>query len=614
MDQIRQSQALGAFSLLARAALVDGQLASCEARLLGLYARRAGLSIEAAQARLDSLRGGAAIKIKAAGAGEAVEKLNNVAIIVVSDGYLDPAERELLARVAGIFQLGEVDVHRAIAVAAVRVGVPPKPEGAQRDEWLLPRRSVRDSLRTLLTGNALQKRLAEGLPRLGLLEEVTPGKKQQVELEWCYLDGDELCRRRATYPLPSLSPEVGRCVWLSVPTARDKPPLVHLPGLLRERAERAPVATPLRGAGLCRFRRAAILRHHAVFADRSPGIPAMKKKEPEVMTNVVNTDDIRKILEEDEKRSRQKKGYFFVISGPLAGQMFKLDEPCIELGRSATAQIRLDDDGVSRNHARVVAQDHDGALVIEDAGSTNGTFVNGSKVQSKVLVDGDRIQIGATSLLKFSYQDSDEEAFQQRLYESAIRDGLTGAFNKRYFQGLLQTEFAFALRHNVPLSLVIFDLDHFKRINDSYGHPAGDAVLKTLVTVVAHSLRQEDLVSRYGGEEFTALLRQTDTERARLCAERIREAVANHSFVADGKKIRVTVSLGVATLKNQRYAHPEDFIKAADRCLYAAKRGGRNRWVSDETQRADEAMRGGDSTRAIRIDQGMLRPPPPPQA
>ncbi len=326
-----------------------------------------------------------------------------------------------------------------------------------------------------------------------------------------------------------------------------------------------------------------------------------KQREPDALTNIVNTDKFRQILETNEEPT--KRGYFFVISGPLSGQMFRLDDDEIELGRSPTAQIRIEDDGVSRNHARVISND-EGALVLEDTGSTNGTFVNGGKTPSRVLQDGDRIQIGATTLLKFSYQDSDEEAFQRRLYESAIRDGLTGCFNKRYFTGLFQTEFAFAWRHNQPLSLIIFDIDHFKHVNDTHGHPAGDEVLKVLVTVVDHTVRREDLVCRYGGEEFTVLLRQTDSDKALACAERIREAVEGQSFVCEGKKIPLTVSLGVATAKDGRYSQPEEFIKAADRCLYTAKRGGRNRAVSDmgPSQDAGDGYISGDTTRAQRID------------
>jgi PleD family two-component response regulator len=155
-------------------------------------------------------------------------------------------------------------------------------------------------------------------------------------------------------------------------------------------------------------------------------------------------------------------------------------------------------------HARLSVQGVE--VYIEDLKSANGTQVNGEKVTSRVpLRDGDKITAGATTILKFTYGDDLEETFQRKLLEAAIRDGLTKAYNKQYFLERLDTEVAFAQRHKTSLSLLMLDVDHFKRINDTFGHPRGDEVLVKLAGVVHETIRKEDVFTRYGGEEFAIL-------------------------------------------------------------------------------------------------------------
>jgi diguanylate cyclase (GGDEF)-like protein len=197
-----------------------------------------------------------------------------------------------------------------------------------------------------------------------------------------------------------------------------------------------------------------------------------------------------------------------------------------------------------------------------------------------LLVDGDKLQVGSTTILKFSYQDEVEEQFQKQLYDSATRDGLTGAFNKKYFADQLKTEFAFCYRHNTPLSLALFDIDFFKKLNDGFGHPAGDLALKQLSALVQKALRTEDIFARYGGEEFGVILRDTDGERAFLIAERVRRSTEQHEFTYEGKRLPLTISIGIATLEKQAYPSPKALVKAADQFLYEAKRKGRNRTES----------------------------------
>ena len=182
----------------------------------------------------------------------------------------------------------------------------------------------------------------------------------------------------------------------------------------------------------------------------------------------------------------QQSAYLIVISAKSAsgiGRMFKLDRSETVLGRSVEAQFQVEDDGISRKHAKVVSLG-DGRFQLVDLGSTNGTFLNGAKADSEPLKDGDKIQIGSNTVLKFSIQDQLEEAYQRSIYESATRDGLTRLYNKKYFMETLRKEFAYCLRHRVALSLVMFDVDHFKQVNDRYGHLAGDYVLKQLASAL----------------------------------------------------------------------------------------------------------------------------------
>jgi two-component system, cell cycle response regulator len=273
--------------------------------------------------------------------------------------------------------------------------------------------------------------------------------------------------------------------------------------------------------------------------------------------------------------------YLIVLAGATVGEMFKVPTGEAVIGRGKRSEIELFDEGVSRAHARILSQgDH---VWVEDLGSRNGTFVNGEKVDSKVkLADGDKIQVGRTTILKFTYHDSLEESFQKQMYESALRDGLTNVFNKRYFTERLNSELRFATRHRAALALLMIDLDHFKQVNDTYGHVAGDRVLVAVAGALAKSVRNEDVVARYGGEEFAVLLRATPVEHVKTTAERLRRQVEALTVDApEGEPaidpIHVTVSIGIATYPEQIVATPPELIELADQALYRAKHAGRNR-------------------------------------
>jgi two-component system cell cycle response regulator len=198
-----------------------------------------------------------------------------------------------------------------------------------------------------------------------------------------------------------------------------------------------------------------------------------------------------------ELTSGRDRAYLIVLSGLNVGEMFRIGDRDVFVGRAQDCEVQVSDDGVSRRHALVRGAKTE--IWLEDTQSRNGTFVNGERVTRQRLVDGDKIQIGAATVLKFTYSDDLDETFQRRMYESALRDPLTKAFNKRYFLDRLESEFRFARRHEVPLSLVLMDIDHFKSVNDNHGHIVGDQVLVAFARRIHDVIRNEDVFARYCG-------------------------------------------------------------------------------------------------------------------
>ena len=273
--------------------------------------------------------------------------------------------------------------------------------------------------------------------------------------------------------------------------------------------------------------------------------------------------------------------YLVVISGPSFGEMYKLKGDRSVLGRGERNDIRVLDDGVSREHAAI--ERDGGKVVLVDMGSTNGTFCNGTRVQRQDLTDGDKISIGATTILRFTYQDQVDEHYQKKLFESALRDGLTSTFNRRYFVDRLQSEIRFAVRHEKTLALLFVDIDYFKKINDEHGHLTGDQVLAGVARVMLSTIRAEDVLARYGGEEFAVICREIEADGALALGERLRVAVAQQRFEHAGKVIPVTVSVGIAA--ERKIEDAQAFIAAADAAMYEAKRAGRNRVCVHKTSK-----------------------------
>jgi diguanylate cyclase (GGDEF)-like protein len=277
----------------------------------------------------------------------------------------------------------------------------------------------------------------------------------------------------------------------------------------------------------------------------------------------------------DESGPVERQGTITVLLGSDVGAAFPVSAETL-IGRSPEANITLEDDGISRNHARILrCTDH---YELEDLGSTNGTYIGNTRLQGRMRIeDGARIQLGNT-LLRFALQDQIERDASKRIYEMSVRDGLTGVFNRRYFDERLVAEFAFAARHGTALCVLMGDIDHFKRINDTYGHQAGDLVLRRVVAELRAGLRTEDVMARYGGEEFAVLARGIDVVGTRLFAERVRAMVERAHIVWEGTRIPITISIGFAhNHAGMTVSKPERLVAAADEALYAAKRAGRNR-------------------------------------
>jgi two-component system cell cycle response regulator len=263
--------------------------------------------------------------------------------------------------------------------------------------------------------------------------------------------------------------------------------------------------------------------------------------------------------------------------GPDIGRRIPLLNAQYIVGRDSEAGFVVGRSSVSRQHARLYLAD-DGNWWVEDLNSTNGTFVNEMRIKLQQLADSDQVRFG-DAIYKFLSGSNIESAYHEAIHNMAIQDGMTGIHNKRYFTEFLDREIAVCSRHGHPLTLVMFDVDHFKKVNDTHGHLAGDAVLKDLAARIKPRIRREDLFARYGGEEFACVLPSTALQGGIVFAEHLRTIIAERPCLFENLSISFTISVGVTTLHRETGVDPAGLIKRADENLYVAKRGGRNRVV-----------------------------------
>jgi two-component system, cell cycle response regulator len=311
------------------------------------------------------------------------------------------------------------------------------------------------------------------------------------------------------------------------------------------------------------------------LSEEKPPSPYLSDDSDE-STAIVSLSELRNA----HRRLSKDRHLLVRVKGAELGRVSRLPPEQFRIGRSQDCELWLGDDGVSRKHARIFQED--GVYRVEDTESANGTFVQGQRVTNQALHDGDVIQFGPTAVFRYTVTDESQEALLQQLYDASVTDALTGAHNREHFDTQLRSELSYARRHKADVSLAFFDVDHFKRVNDTYGHPAGDAVLVALADTIRKMIRSEDVFARYGGEEFALILRGIDRAGASTVGERLRERVEALRVRTDGGELKITVSVGCSSFADLEDKTPESLVSTADKRLYTAKRAGRNRVVSED--------------------------------
>lgn len=291
-------------------------------------------------------------------------------------------------------------------------------------------------------------------------------------------------------------------------------------------------------------------------------------------TSIISTETFRGKL----KAADEAPPAVVVLVGPVGyvGRQWLLTRTDMTIGRSVETEVYVSDSSLSRSHAKFEVSGND--IFIIDLGSTNLTIVNGAvlpPMTKRKLVNNDQIKTG-NIIFKFLEKGNLESISNQQVFEKAQKDALTSAYSKG---ALLEKGPEAVKRSQVlgePLSVITFDLDHFKNVNDTYGHSGGDYVLKEIGQLMqAKLVRSNDYFARYGGEEFVVILQATTLKTAQEVAERIRATVEMHPFNFDGKKMQVTISIGVSSiLPNDSW---DKIYTRADQALYKSKQTGRNR-------------------------------------
>lgn len=305
--------------------------------------------------------------------------------------------------------------------------------------------------------------------------------------------------------------------------------------------------------------------------------PPFARSRPRHATLVHREGDLSTTNRISSEMTLRDRGLLVRIDATNAGQVFSVNSNEFSLGRHPDNTGCIDDQGISRYHAKI--HRNNAEFAIEDLNSSNGTYVNGNPITRIDLKNGDTLQLGPRVSFRFSLASSAEERVMRQLYESSVKDPLTQIFNRQYFDAQITSELSFAVRHGSELSVLLMDIDFFKKVNDTYGHLGGDAVLKTVAEVFQKELRTEDTVARYGGEEFVVLLRGVSLPDAQRAADRLRVAVERCRVPHGEHSIAVTLSIGCASAAEMTDPSPELLIDQADQRLYTAKRTGRNRVV-----------------------------------
>lgn len=295
---------------------------------------------------------------------------------------------------------------------------------------------------------------------------------------------------------------------------------------------------------------------------------------PQTARPVTQPPSQRSPSDRPEGREPPRRAFVVVLAGDRMGEMVELDPTYTTVGRGLTATVRINDEGISRTHAAVTVDK--GVYYLSDAGSTNGTFANGERVDKYPLREGDKIQLGAASVLRFTFHEDTDDDLQRDLYESTLRDRLTGLFSRNYLENRLESDVAMALRHGKPLALAMFAVDNPQRLVEQHGQAVLDHVYRELARRVLEITRSDDLLSR-SGDEFVHVCRDVDAMRAIRAALRVHATLAEHTFSTPTEPLRITLSLGVADLALLHEPTAEALLKASESALMVARRTGGNK-------------------------------------
>ncbi|MBN2433044.1 MAG: GGDEF domain-containing protein [Acidobacteria bacterium] len=288
-------------------------------------------------------------------------------------------------------------------------------------------------------------------------------------------------------------------------------------------------------------------------------------------TAILDLERLKRELQVERSRTPS----LMIMAGNSMGRVVPL-ETFTELfmGRDADNDIVVDLAGLSRRHCLFYRRGQQ--AFVRDLESTNGTFVDGEPVSEAILREGSRVFLADNYVAKLTFTDESDLIVNRMLFEKATQDQLTGASNRTYFMDNFRREFAFHRRAGLPLSVIFFDLDNFKQINDEFGHVTGDTVLRHIAVLIRRHIREEDFFARYGGEEFILFLKNTAHDDACTKAEVLRRLLAETTAAVDEKSIPVTASFGVATFTDRESASAEELLIRADARMYDAKRAGKN--------------------------------------
>lgn len=313
----------------------------------------------------------------------------------------------------------------------------------------------------------------------------------------------------------------------------------------------------------------------------------MKTHEPTQALNRRNDETTQEVESLKARSESPRFPCFLLLTGPEAGRLWvaSAERERWVIGRGEESDFQIIHAEISRQHIQM-QRGADRSLRYRDLQSTNGTFVNYRRAGEGTLFEGDKIHVGPYLSMRLLWLDVEEIEFYRRLYAYSIRDGLTGVFNRRHLLEMMDKEWSAAQRQGLPLSLIMLDLDHFKKVNDSYGHSIGDTVLCEMAKRVQQTIRQEDLFARYGGEEFAILLRDTDPRGVFLLAERIRKLVRGTPIETAKGPVTLTASMGLVTFSPEALQRqtPHTMLDLADLHLYKAKQAGRDRVWSSTTE------------------------------